>query len=333
MHWPGGHRTGRFGSYHVVKMVHDGDKSRVFLAEKEGAAAERAAVKLYKGPYDRLAARIEKRYDIPSEGEIGMRLNPPDDVEPARHPIVRTISYAHEFGKRRGRRYIVQDFIKGVALKRIITCRDPRIARFPSAFIVQICQALTVVHAAGFVYRDLCAENLIVEPDNHLKLIDLGFVAPPSIAFAEGTGTPSYMAPEQIRGDPLTPACDVYSIGILIYELLCGYLPYRSRVTGDSDAAVEERRKELHAMHLERAVPELSDKIRQHRPLLSAVMTNCLQKAADERPQNTDDIIRGIAAKQWPPPLKAVPEPEEEPESEPAPPPKKKKKKETPWDW
>jgi len=329
MRWPGGHSTGRFGSYHVVKMVHDGDKSSVFLAEKEGAVAERVAVKLYKGPYDRLAARIEKLYSIPSEGEVGMLLNPPDGVDPAKHPIVRTISHSHEFGKRRGRRYIVQDFIKGVALKRLVTCRDQRIARFPAAFIVQICQALTVVHAASYVYRDLCAENLIVAPNNHLKLIDLGFVAPPNIAFAEGTGTPSYMAPEQIRGEPLTPACDVYSVGILIYELLAGRLPYRSRVPGDSDSAVEARRKELHAMHLERDVPALSDKIRAHRPLLCAIMTNCMQKVPAERPQEAEDIIRGIAAKQWPPPLKPVPEPQEDPE--PAPPPKKKK--ETPWDW
>jgi serine/threonine-protein kinase len=296
MRWPFEKRH-RIRDYHVGKMEHDGDKSSVFLVEREGPGHERAAVKLYKSQYDRLALQIEKKYGIPSEGEAGLRLNPQDGRPHKHYPIVLTIRHGREFDRRNGRRYLVQEFVEGVALKGLVSCRDARVARYPAAFIVQCCQALRIVHRAGFVHRDICSQNLIVQPDYRVKLIDLGFVAPAGIAFPECSGTPSYMPPEQIRGEPLHPTSDIYSVGILMHELLRARLPFRSRIEGDDDRSVEARRQEILQKHLTDEVPELPEAVRQRRPVLSALMTRCLDKDPAGRPQSTDEIINALTGR------------------------------------
>lgn len=296
MRWPFS-QPGRFGGCHVVKVVHDGDKSSVFLVEGAGGPAERAAVKLFKGQYDRLALQIEKNYGIPSEGDVGLALNPDPDRTYRHYPVVITIRQGREFGRRTGRRYIVQEFVEGVTLKSLVSCRDRRVARYPAAFVVQICQALHIVHEHGYVYRDLCLQNLIVQPNHRLKLIDLGFCAPADIAFAERSGTPSYMSPEQIRAEPLHPTSDIYSLGVVIYELLRLRPPYISRIGGEDEEAIEKRRQALMRMHLDKPVPELPGRISARKPKLSAIMTRCLQKAPADRFQSVDEIIELLTGK------------------------------------
>jgi serine/threonine protein kinase len=283
-------RKHRFGKWHTVKVVHEGDKSSVFLVECDPPDCRRAAIKLYQRIYDRTAARLEKKYDMPSEAEVGRSLNHPEGPHP-RYPIVHTIEGGREFAKRTGRRYIVQEFIEGVALKRLVTCRDRRVLRYPAAFMLQTCKALRVMHQAGFVYRDLCTQNLIVQPDNILKIIDLGFVAPADIAYEERSGTPSYMSPEQITAQPLDPRTDIYSLGIVLYELLRMRLPYEPETEGEDEASLDAQRGEVMVKHLEADVPELPETIRRRRPQLAEIMTRCLQKDPEDRFQSVDEIM------------------------------------------
>jgi serine/threonine-protein kinase len=283
-------RKHRFGRWHTVKVVHEGDKSSVFLVESGPPDFQRAAIKLYQRIYDRTAAGLEKKYEMPSEAEIGERLNHPEGPHP-RYPIVHTIEGGREFGKRTGRRYIVQEFIEGVALKRLITCRDPRVARYPAAFLLQTCKALQIMHNAGFVYRDLCSQNLIVQPDNILKILDLGFVAPINTAYEERSGTPSYMSPEQITAKPLDARSDIYSLGVVLYEMLRLRLPYEPETEGEDEASLDAQRGEVMVKHVEADVPELPEKTRKRRPKLSEIMTKCLQKDPEDRFQTVKEII------------------------------------------
>lgn len=283
--------SGRFGRFHVQKVIHEGDKSSVFLCESDPPEYIRVAIKLYQRTYDRTAAQLEKKYDLPSEGEVGRLLNRDGDAPDPRHPIVHTYGEGREFGKRTGRRYIVQEFVEGVALKRLVTCRDPRVAQFPAVFLVQVCKALKIMHDAGFVYRDLCSQNLVVKPDNHLKLIDLGFVAPSGRAYEERSGTPSYMAPEQITAQPLDPRSDIYAIGVMLYEMLRFRLPYEPSTPGESPEALERQANEVMKQHLEHPVPALPERFAGRRPRLEGIMTRCLQKSPDDRFQNVDEIL------------------------------------------
>jgi len=298
MLWPFGAEKQRFADYHVLRVIHDGEKSAVFEAapagEIPGVPGKSVAIKLYKPQYDRFIRRLEEKYGIPSEGEVGRRLNPKTAADTENYPIVITKAEGREFGKKTGCRYLVLEFVHGVSLKSLISCRDPRLSARRVGFLADCCRALHVVHEAGFVCRDFCSQNLMVQPDGHLKLLDLGFVAPVGLAFPERSGTPPYMSPEQVAAQPLTPATDIYSLGIVLYEILTGALPYVSGITGQDLESLEARRTEVMQMHLEKPVPQLPSEVQQKSPRLSAIVTKCLQKDPAARFASADDLLAAL---------------------------------------
>lgn len=305
MIWPFG-RKERFRGYNVLRPIFQGEKSQVFLAEPSRGGS-RVAIKLYSRPYDRSARRIEQEHDIPSEAEVGRKLNPKTPAQADGHPIVITLDDGREFGKLGAPRYIVLEFVEGVTLKRLITCRDERVWTRRVALLARCCRALATVHDAGFVCRDFVPQNLIVQGDDGVKLIDLGFVAPAGMAFPERSGTPSYMSPEQIEAGELTPASDIYSVGIMLHEMLTGRLPYVSDVTGDDPASEEKRRREVMAMHLEQPVPTFLDEVRRRSERLCAIAERCVQKDPEARYQSVPALLAALKGQE--------PEPDE-PEEE-----------------
>jgi serine/threonine protein kinase len=283
----------RFGEYFVTRLIHSGDKSLVYEAQKVTPEPP-VAVKCYNRAYNRIAARIEKKYKIPSEAKVGYSLNQPDDDESEDYPIVKTLGHGKEHGRFWGSRYIVLEYIKGVNLKRLISCQDPSIEQELGSFVLQLCHILRIVHKKGFVFRDFCPDNVIVRKGGRLTVIDLGFVAPADIAFAERTGTPSYMAPEQIRAEVVGVEADIYALGMVVYELLTGELPYKSQIAGDDPDSVNRRRMEIMKMHLELPVPELPEEVRQRAPTLSEVVTRCLQKAPGDRFPDMEEVMGAL---------------------------------------
>jgi len=267
-----GREKRRFGDYNVMRLVHSGEKSSVFEACKVTAEPP-VAIKLYTAGYERAAAQIERKYGIPSEAEVGMALNPASASDSASVPIVATIGQGREYGKRHRPRYVVQELVRGVTLKRL----------------------LRLVHRKGYVFRDFCSENLLVRPDGTLKLIDLGFVAPRGIAFEERSGTPSYMSPEQIRGEPLGVETDIYSLGVVLYELLTGRLPFARPAEAVDERTARKRRAEVMRMHLEEPPPEPPPEVRRRAGRLCEVMMRCLAKDPQERFHSVDELIGALA--------------------------------------
>lgn len=298
MLWPFGPDKHRFGEYHVLRIIHDGEKSAVFEAapasDVPGVPGSSVAIKLYRPQYDRFIRRLEEKHGIPSEGEVGRRLNPRTPADARNHPIVITKGEGREFGKKSGCRYIVLELVHGVSLKSLISCDDPRVSARRVSFLVDCCRALGIIHAAGFVCRDFCSQNLIVQPDGHLKLLDLGFVAPAGLAFPERSGTPPYMSPEQVAAQPLTPASDVYSLGIVLHEILTGKLPYVSAITGQDLDSLEARRAEVMQMHLEKPVPQLPPEVQRGSPRLSMIAAKCLQKDPAARFSSVGEVLAAL---------------------------------------
>jgi serine/threonine-protein kinase len=144
------------------------------------------------------------------------------------HPNIVTV---HDVGSDGPTHYIVMEFVEGTDLKRVIKAEGALPLDRAMNLAIQMCAGIGFAHRAGLVHADVKPQNMLVTRDDVVKVTDFGIAQALSDA-APGEkqqvvwGSPHYFAPEQARGDKPTPASDVYSIGIVIFELLTGRLPY-----------------------------------------------------------------------------------------------------------
>ncbi len=132
----------------------------------------------------------------------------------------------------RSRRYMVLEWVDGRLLRQIMNEQGKLPAERAIRITLEICKALDYVHSQGVVHRDLKPENIMIGPDDEVKLIDFGIAANAGsrrLTFAkltEAMGTPDYISPEQVKGKRGDQRSDVYSLGIMFYEMLTGKVPF-----------------------------------------------------------------------------------------------------------
>lgn len=146
------------------------------------------------------------------------------------HPNIVTV---HDFGLDASRLYIVMEFVPGTDLKTILKERGHLDIDEAISLIVQACAGIGYAHRAGLVHCDVKPHNMLVTPDQRLKVTDFGIArALSSIAPDEKHdvvwGSPLYFSPEQAAGQAPSPASDVYSLGVVLYEMLTGQLPFNA---------------------------------------------------------------------------------------------------------
>jgi serine/threonine-protein kinase len=170
------------------------------------------------------------------EEEIGVRLDHPS--------IVRVLR-----PKEKSRVYLVQEFVEGESLHRLIRRESPLPIDRAVQIAVQIADALDYLHREGVVHRDLKPQNVILTPGGGIKIIDFGIAFDAALGkmtwsgLSGTTGTPDYMAPEQVEGRRGDPRSDLYSLGVILYEMLTGRVPFggngvaamRAKVVSDPD--------------------------------------------------------------------------------------------------
>lgn len=143
------------------------------------------------------------------------------------HPNIVTV---YDFGQDGNRSYIVMEFVEGRDLKSVIRTESPLPLDRAIDLMAQACAALGYAHRAGLVHCDVKPQNLIVTPDGRLKVTDFGIARAISQSVPQNVetvwGTPHYFSPEQAAGEVPTPASDVYSLGVVLYEMLSGQLPF-----------------------------------------------------------------------------------------------------------
>ena len=144
------------------------------------------------------------------------------------HPNIVTV---HDFGYDDERLFIIMEFIPGTNLKTILKRRGRYGVEEALALMVQACAGIGYAHRAGLVHCDIKPQNLLITPDQRLKVVDFGIArAMASILPEEKAdivwGSPQYFSPEQATGSPPSPASDVYSLGIVLFEMLTNQLPF-----------------------------------------------------------------------------------------------------------
>jgi len=209
------------------------------------------------------------------------------------HPNILTV---YEFGNADGLHYIATELVEGETLRQRID-RGPIPVQAALEIASQIAAALSAAHAVGIVHRDIKPENIMLRPDGFVKVLDFGVakLVPTSEAATDhatltmqtlpGTlvGTVGYMAPEQVRGLPVDQRADIWSLGVVLHEMLTGRSPFRGGTMSDMIAAV-----------LARTPPSLASGGIEARPELERVVAKALAKDREQRYQAIAELASDL---------------------------------------
>jgi serine/threonine-protein kinase len=177
-----------------------------------------------------------------------------------------------------GAPYMVLEYVDGQSLRTYLRAHGPLSVEESRCIVGQLAETLEYVHSQGVVHRDLKPENILKQPDGRVRLMDFGIalrLASRRLTFSHLTnavGTPDYMAPEQVRGDRGDARTDVYALGVLLYELLTGCVPY------PADDALEAMKRKVETE------PPLVRRIRPDVPeAVQAIVYRALRRTPSER--------------------------------------------------
>jgi serine/threonine-protein kinase len=234
------------------------------------------------------------------------------------HPNIVTV---HDFGLDRGQLFIVMEYVPGSDLKTLLRTRGRFSIEEAIPLVVQACAGIGYAHRAGLVHCDVKPHNMLVTPDKRLKVTDFGIARALATIHPEERsdvvwGSPQYFSPEQAAGEPPSPASDVYALGIVLYELLTGSLPFNASTA-----------EEFSRMHLDNRPHAIREYLPDIPETLEQIIDKVLSKEPAARYRTADQLGRvllrfGTQTQVEPPPeLSLTPEalPAYQPEPEPEP--------------
>ena len=260
-----------YRDYAFVEEIGEGGMSHVYLIRRPSDGAP-VALKVLKSdalPDPEKMARLARR----SEGEIATAL---------RHE---NVVHTYEYGKCGEHCYIVMEYIDGPNLRNVVLeGAQPELQKMDVT--VQIGRGLEHIHSRGLVHRDICPKNILLTQDGTAKIIDFGLTIMANEKrrhLWERSGTPSYMAPEQIRGSPGDCRSDIYAFGMSAYEILTGRRPFEGH----------SRRTKMQG-HLNAAVPRPSQFNKDIPPEVEDVIMASLSKSPDQRPQSMTAVVNQL---------------------------------------
>jgi CHASE2 domain-containing sensor protein/predicted Ser/Thr protein kinase len=258
--------------YRIIKEIGKGGMGKVLLVH-DMKLDELIAFKLLM-PY--IAGEEENIKRFTREIKITRKINHPN--------VIRVF----DIGEWRGNHFITMEYIEGGNLNDWRR-ENPNNIKGKIELVLQMCAGLSAAHQLGIIHRDIKPENILIARGKEVKIVDFGIARGIGIGTRtiDGNiiGTPEYMSPEQIQGLNVDHRSDIYSLGILLYQLFSDQLPFTAQSIGH-----------LLLKHMnERPIPP--QRINQHIPAwLENIILKCLEKDPARRYQNTDDIIKEIRA-------------------------------------
>lgn len=216
----------QFDHYKLISKIGKGGMGEVYLAQ-DIRLDRQVAIKLLSGDFSRDPDKLKR---FTQEAKAVSALN---------HPNILTI---YDIGKTGKKNYIATEFIDGKTLRKLLNESTLSISKIVDISI-QMAGAISVAHQAGIIHRDIKPDNIMVRQDDIVKVLDFGLAKLTNIETTtfdkvetlQGLimGTPKYMSPEQARGKNIDHQTDIFSFGIVLYEMLSGHLPFEGETTSD----------------------------------------------------------------------------------------------------
>jgi eukaryotic-like serine/threonine-protein kinase len=276
----------RIGPYKALSLLGAGAMGEVYLAE-DSRLGRNVALKLLPARFTQDAERL-RRFEREARAASGLN-----------HPNIITI---HEIGEAEGTHFIVTEYVKGETLRQGMLKAPQQRLKLSEVIDVaeQISAALAAAHEAGIVHRDIKPENVMVRLDGTVKVLDFGLAkltessdgtietqAPTAAAIHTETGmvmgTPRYMSPEQARGENVDARTDIFSLGVVLHEMVAGRPPFAGATIGEVIAAI-----------LRDSPPPLAKCAPDVPQELERIVGKALRKDREERYQTAADLLTDL---------------------------------------
>jgi serine/threonine protein kinase/Tfp pilus assembly protein PilF len=271
------------GHYRIESLIGIGGMGEVYLARDE-RLGRKVALKLLPA---RLTADETQLSRFKTEARAASALN---------HPNILTV---YEIGAEGNRQFIATEFIEGMTLRAAFACGRMNL-HAALEIAVQVASALAAAHETGVVHRDIKPENIMLRPDGYVKVLDFGIAKlteqrPASDHYEVGTtavlqtrpglvlGTGHYMSPEQTRGQKVDARSDIWSLGVVLYEMVGGSPPFRGETPSDCIASI-----------LKTEPPPLSSVLSDVPLKLESILQKALRKNSDERYQTIKEMLADL---------------------------------------
>ena len=271
------------GPYRILRRLGVGGMGEVYLAQ-DSRLDRLVALKILPAYFASDETRLRR---FQREARAASALN---------HPNILTI---HEVGSDAGVPYISTEFIDGVTIRELASERQLTFDEILN-IAEQVASALAAAHTAGIVHRDIKPENIMRRPDGLVKILDFGIAKllepespdhlsqtqPGSRTYTETglvMGTVNYMSPEQARGLEVDERTDVWSFGVVLFEMLAGQLPFKGATRLDTMVAILDREPS--------PLGEAIDKRHRGSQLLEEIVGRCLNKEMTERYRNANELL------------------------------------------
>jgi len=272
-----------FGHYKISKRIGSGGMGEVYLAS-DMTAGRKAALKLLPMRFTGDAERL-KRFQ--QEAHAVVALN---------HPNILTV---YEIGEDHSTHYIASELIEGETLRQRLVRGRMEVGE-AVAVAIQVASALAAAHETGIVHRDINPGNIMLRPDGYVKVLDFGIAklaeqeAPATMPKDEALllvetnlgsilGTVPYMSPEQACGAPVNKGTDIWSLGVVLYEMVTGHAPF-----------IGGTPREVMTSILEKEPPPLTSYIKQTPDELQQIISETLRKNRSERYQSSAEMLEAL---------------------------------------
>jgi Tol biopolymer transport system component/tRNA A-37 threonylcarbamoyl transferase component Bud32 len=268
----------QIGRFQILSQIGRGGMGEVFLAQ-DMSLSRKVAIKLLRSDFTENEERLRR---FRQEAQAASALN---------HPNILTI---HEIGQENSLHFMATEYVEGETLRQHISRARMTLGQALDTTI-QVASALAAAHQAGIIHRDIKPENIMLRTDGYVKVLDFGLAKlieakaidteAPTLQKVETEpglvmGTVNYMSPEQARGLPVDTRTDIWSLGVMIYEMVAGRQPFESETASDVMSLILQKEPPP----LARSLPEVPSE-------LERMVRKTLRKDREERYQTIKDLL------------------------------------------